>query len=327
MEITPLAADSLGVRSMATLVEAGGVRVMVDPGATLAETRYGLPPTAEERQSLEGAVSAIVGAMCQVDAVVVTHYHEDHINLLPYVLSTTAVYLKTPATPQERRYAQDLFPRLQRTGRSFALVDGTTVGLRDTSLTFSKPLPHGKAGCKAGSVMAVAIKAQDGCFIHGSDVQGPLAGQAFAWFLQQRPDVLYLSGAPTHKLYYRDEQESETFTFGDLRSAKQNLRTLIKYTGCQVILDHYAARDRNFHRLHEDLLATGHVQSAAGYLGLPERPLEAARRDAGLAPDPLEAPLASPYVLAAAKHRELSLFDATAPDAQKAAPQLAAAAS
>lgn len=325
MQITPLAADSMGVRSMATLVETGGVRVLVDPGVTLAASRYGLPPTAEELQAQEAAVSRIVGALCQVDAVVVTHYHDDHMNLLPYVLSTTAVYLKTPVTLQERRQAQDLFPRLQRTGRSFALVDGTSVDLRDVSLTFSKPLPHGKTGCKAGSVMAVAIQGKDGCFVHGSDIQGPLSGNAFAWLLQQRPDVLYLSGAPTYKLYYRDENEADTFSYADLRSAKQNLRTLIKYTGCQVILDHYAARDRNFRRLHEDLLATGNVLSAAEYLGEADRPLEAGRRGAADA-DPLEPATASPYATAASRHRELSLWDnAGAPVTSRRRPLIAAA--
>ena len=113
MQVTPLAADSLGVRSMATLVEIGGVRILVDPGVTLADSRFGMGPTAEEKQAQEAAVNRIVGALCQVDAVVVTHYHDDHMNLLPYVLSTTAVYLKTPATAKERRFAQDLFPRLQ----------------------------------------------------------------------------------------------------------------------------------------------------------------------------------------------------------------------
>ena len=44
MKIVPLAADSLGVRSMATYVEAGRTGLLIDPGATLAPSRYGLPP-------------------------------------------------------------------------------------------------------------------------------------------------------------------------------------------------------------------------------------------------------------------------------------------
>ena len=78
-----------------------------------------------------------MGALCQADAVVLTHYHDDHVNLLSYVLSSTALYLKRPVTPSENRCAQDLFPRLQRTGRPFTLADKNTVGMRDVSLSFS----------------------------------------------------------------------------------------------------------------------------------------------------------------------------------------------
>ena len=279
MNVLPLAADSLGVRSMATLVEASGARVLIDPGVALAETRYGLPPSREELEAQEEATARVVGALCQVDAAVVTHYHDDHANLLPYVLSSTAVYLKTPTTPRERRYTQDLFPRLQCTNRSFALVDGSSLSLGQLTLDFSPPLPHGKPGAKAGSVMAVALRSRDGCFVHASDVQGPLSEVAVAWLLRQRPDILYLSGAPTYRLYYQAEQDSDTLTVQDVRTARAHLLRLIKYTGCQVILDHYLVRDRNFRRLYQEVYAAGQVQTAAEFLGRPERLLEARRRD------------------------------------------------
>ena len=48
MRVMPLAADSLGVRSMATYVEAGALRLLIDPGATLAPRRYGLDPAPAE---------------------------------------------------------------------------------------------------------------------------------------------------------------------------------------------------------------------------------------------------------------------------------------
>ena len=279
MKIVPLAADSLGTRSMATWVELEGVRVLIDPGVTVAETRYGLPPMQEERQALEAATSRVIGALCQADAAVVTHFHEEHVNLLHYVLSSTAIYMKTPVTPSEVRATQALFPRLERTGRAFSMADDSSVNLRDVTLTFSRPLPHGKAGAKAGSVMAVAVQARSGCFVHASDVQGPLSAAAVEWVIRQRPDVLYLSGAPTYKLFYQAERDADTLTAPDIRTARANLLTIMKYTGCQVILDHYLVRDPNFRRLYSEVFATGRVQTAAEYLGVTERPLEAQRRN------------------------------------------------
>ena len=44
MRIVPLAADSLGARSMATFVETRDVSVLVDPSVRLAPVRYDLPP-------------------------------------------------------------------------------------------------------------------------------------------------------------------------------------------------------------------------------------------------------------------------------------------
>ena len=47
MKIIPLAAESLGVRSMATYVEAGQTGILIDPGATLSPSRFNLPPSTE----------------------------------------------------------------------------------------------------------------------------------------------------------------------------------------------------------------------------------------------------------------------------------------
>ena len=55
MRVMPLAADSLGVRSMATYVEAGALRLLIDPGATLAPRRYGLDPAPAEEEALARA--------------------------------------------------------------------------------------------------------------------------------------------------------------------------------------------------------------------------------------------------------------------------------
>ena len=44
MNITPLAADSLGARSMATLVATPDVTILLDPSVRLGPYRYDLPP-------------------------------------------------------------------------------------------------------------------------------------------------------------------------------------------------------------------------------------------------------------------------------------------
>ncbi len=41
MNITPIAADSLGTRSMATFVETGDCGIFIDPAVSLAPRRYG----------------------------------------------------------------------------------------------------------------------------------------------------------------------------------------------------------------------------------------------------------------------------------------------
>lgn len=281
MQVIPLAAESMGVRSMATLVEAGGVRVLIDPGATVAPLRHGLPPSAEERAALESANECIIGALCQADAVVVTHYHDDHANLLPYVLSSAALYVKRPATSSERRFAAGLFPRLVHTRRSFTEIDASTATLRDLRFTFSPPLPHGKTGARAGSVVAVALTCSEGCFVFASDVQGLLSADASAWMRQQHPDLVYLSGAPTYRMSFNQEADPQAWRPSDVRSAQSNLLALMETTGCQVIVDHYLTRDPHFRRVYAEVFATGRAHTAAEFLGKPDRLLEAHRGRAG----------------------------------------------
>src|SRR5262249_60581441 len=78
MRVMPLAADSLGVRSMATYVEAGDLRLLIDPGATLSPNRFGLPPTSEEEEALGRALDRIGGYARRATMITVSHYHGDH---------------------------------------------------------------------------------------------------------------------------------------------------------------------------------------------------------------------------------------------------------
>ena len=53
MKILPLAADSLGTRSMATFVETGDVNILIDPAVSLGPKRYSLPPHPLEYEKMD----------------------------------------------------------------------------------------------------------------------------------------------------------------------------------------------------------------------------------------------------------------------------------
>ncbi|ESQ20708.1 MAG: hypothetical protein CISAcid_14700 [uncultured Acidilobus sp. CIS] len=77
-DVSILAADSMGVRSLATVVNACGVRLGLDLGASLAPRRYGLPPHELELKALERALERAAEEVQASDAIVITHYHYDH---------------------------------------------------------------------------------------------------------------------------------------------------------------------------------------------------------------------------------------------------------
>src|SRR3990170_3746768 len=80
MRIVPLAADSLGARSMATLVETPDVTVVLDPSVRLAPVRYGLPPHPLEEERQRALWRTIRDAAKRADVLTVSHYHYDHHN-------------------------------------------------------------------------------------------------------------------------------------------------------------------------------------------------------------------------------------------------------
>ena len=274
MKIVPLAADSLGVRSMATYVEAGGTGILIDPGATLAPQRYGLPPSQEEWEALKRANDRISAYAARARYVFVSHYHEDHFRSDPATYAGRVVLVKDPrrmVSGVQSRRAEALFKALDGPARVQA-ADGTAVITPDLELHVSPPLPHGLEGTTLGYVVALTIvdHHEHQRFVFASDVQGPLSPVAAAWLVNTRPTTLYLSGPPSYV-----EREVGA---GAIDRAVDNLRRILDATGCRVIMDHHAVRDPRFSTRFQRLWETGHVITAAAHLGLTAQPLEA-RRD------------------------------------------------
>src|SRR5438067_8719817 len=157
MKVIPLAAESLGVRSMATYVEVGRTGILIDPGATLAPARFGLPPSEEEWEALRRANDRISAYAARAEVVFVSHYHEDHFRSDPASYAGRTVLLKDPrrstAGLQARR-AGELWTALAPVARVQS-ADAHRLRTSDPELHASPPLPPEPDGTALGSVLAL----------------------------------------------------------------------------------------------------------------------------------------------------------------------------
>ena len=274
MNVVPLAADSLGVRSMATYVECGQTRVLIDPGATLAPNRFGLPPSDGEWEALRRANDRISGYAARANLIFLSHYHEDHFRHDPGLYRGRTVWAKDAKrmiNPRQAQRARELW-RLIEADCRLDSADGRTMETADARLSASPPLAHGVEGTGLGYVVALTVTdLREGTrFVHASDVQGPLSAVAAAYLVRERPDILYLSGAPA----YLEHQIGTTL----IDQGVDHLLRVLDRTDCRVILDHHALRAENYRERFARLWRTGRVMTAAGYLGLEDSALESRRR-------------------------------------------------
>ena len=274
MNVCPLAAESLGVRSVATYVECGDTRILIDPGAALGPSRFGLPPADEEWEALRRSNDRISGYAARANWLFVSHYHEDHFRYDPSIYAGRSVWAKDPKrmiNPRQGGRAAELWKGLEGRCR-LDVAESRRYESPDCILSTSPPLSHGLEGSGLGYVVALTVtdRREGFRFVHASDVQGPLSPVAAAYLVRERPNLLYLSGPPA----YLEAQLGRAL----IDQGVDHLRRIIDQTGCQVILDHHALRGSEYEERFRRLWDTGRVVTAAGFLGLPDTPLEAQRR-------------------------------------------------
>ncbi|MEM2459412.1 MAG: hypothetical protein QXG66_04180, partial [Candidatus Bathyarchaeia archaeon] len=74
LRVVPLAAESLGVRSMCTFVETPNLKILLDAGVSLCPDRFGLPPHPLEYRAIIEARRRISEIAGKADVVTVSHY-------------------------------------------------------------------------------------------------------------------------------------------------------------------------------------------------------------------------------------------------------------
>ncbi len=282
MEIKPVAFDSLGARSMCTVVETKGTKIVIDPSVALGPKRYGLPPHEIEIRRKYDLWQKIKRETIEADVIIVTHYHYDHHNPKePEILAGKVLLLKHPKIAINKSqmsrsayFLQKLKELKDQPRVEFA--DAKTFEFEGVRISISKPVPHG-ADRRLGYVLEVCIDDGMNTFVYTSDVEGAVYEDHIAFVIESNPDVVFIDGPMTY--------QPRVFGKKLLMRSLDNLTKLIERTGVkEVVIDHHLTRDLKWRSKVENLFRNAEehgvkVKSAADFAGLEEELLEARRKE------------------------------------------------
>jgi len=282
MRIRPIAFDSLGARSMCTVIEAEDLRVIIDPSVALGPRRYGLPPHEVEVRRKEELWERIKSEAAKSDIVIITHYHYDHHNPNePQIISGKILLIKHPESAinmsQRRRASRFLKSLLDlENPPDIRYADSKEFEFGDLLIRFSDPVFHG-ADSRLGYVLEVYMDDGKMSFLYTSDVEGLTMDEQVKFVLESEPDVLFMDGPMTY--------QPRVFGSKLLEKSIENLSKVMRSTGVkEIVLDHHLTRDIRWRDKVLDVFKIAEevgvkVKSAAEFGGYKEELLEAMRRE------------------------------------------------
>jgi predicted metallo-beta-lactamase superfamily hydrolase len=291
IQVTPLAAESLGVRSMCTFAETPDIRVLLDAGVSLGPSRLGFRPHPQEYKALKAARERIAEAAERAQVVTISHYHFDHHTpsytdwFQHWSSDEVARQIYEGKIVLAKSYRDNVnFSQRHRgwifanTGGKYAekleYVDGKEYLFGDTKIRFSEPVVHGELGTELGWLLMTTIEHDDERVLFTSDVQGPMHTATLETILNENPSVIIVGGPPAYLIGLVDE-ESIQIGIQNLVKVVQNVPT--------TVLEHHLLRQENWREMakpvFEAATAAGHsVLTAAEFLGKGDALLESKRK-------------------------------------------------
>ena len=282
MRVIPLAFDSLGTRSMATLVETADIRILIDPGAALGPSRYGLPPHPIEKERLKEHKKKIREAAREADVLVITHYHFDHyLRDSPEMYEGKILLLKDPRcwiNQSQRNRAQEFLSILEGRPSRIEIADGKEFYFGRTRIKFSQPFPHGMEGTKLGFVLMCLIESGGQKTLFSSDIGGPSYPPTAKWIIREEPELLIIDGPATLFIGWREPPEILS------KANELLLEILSQVRPWKTIIDHHVVRDLEWMEKMKPVIEAAKregisMETAAEFLGLRPDFLEARRRE------------------------------------------------
>ncbi len=253
IKVTPLAAESLGARSMCTFVETPDISVLLDAGISLAPYRFSLLPHPIEFQTIAKLRAKIARAADKAQVVSISHYHFDHhtpsyedwlVNWTEATETARQIYqgktvlMKNPKSkinPAQRHRAWMFQQTAGKYASKLAIADGRAFSFGETTVRFSEAVPHGLENSQLGWVAMAIVEYGEERFMHGPDIQGPMVQHTLEIILAEKPDVLMVGGPPSYLGGFKVENS-------DIRKGCDNLRGIVEAVPV-TILDHHALRD------------------------------------------------------------------------------------
>jgi len=264
MKIIPLASDSLGVRSLSVYVELGdGTGLLIDGGVRLGPMRYGLAPSRLEERTLVRYRKLIDDCLKKAERVVISHYHYDHYLPDSMEYSGKTLFVKDPGNHINRsqRTRGMLFNELQQDYSDVVVSDGKKIEMDDTTISFSRPVPHGEEDSPLGFVLMTEVRDDNSgeTLLHTSDVQGPVSARTAQMIVDIDPSFLILDGAPT---YLQDWQDPFT-----LEKVERNLEIILDSVKGRIIMDHHHLRDKDWRSFFKGSHTWGRIANFAEFQG------------------------------------------------------------
>ncbi|MFW9788486.1 MAG: hypothetical protein ACFFE1_12460 [Candidatus Thorarchaeota archaeon] len=288
IDIIPLAAESLGTRSLCTHVITPDLSILFDPSAALAK-RYGLEPHPTEYQALKTSLDKINMAAANSNVLSISHYHYDHVrpgfdNKL-YNLSSKEerrdMFADKVVLSKDNR--AKINPSQRRRGFYFEKDIGDVVSkiewaddrkfkFGDTFVTYSQPLPHGPENSFLGYVLATLVEYSENRFLFAPDIQGPVVRETLQYILSIAPDLLIVGGPPIYLSKFTDDE----------REAAQRSLIVLASSVPTLVVDHHLMRGKNWKEWLSPVLSTAknsgnQVLTMADLLGVERSMLEAER--------------------------------------------------
>jgi predicted metallo-beta-lactamase superfamily hydrolase len=238
-----VAFDSFGVKSMCVLVETPDLAVTIDPGVAAEANSFPLP--VEKRRALLNQYQEAIRQSCaRSQAVIISHYHLDHLQVSRAVdmYGDKTILARDPAvmSAKQAETATRFFKTTDGLFKERLWADGRKFKFKKTTIEFSPAVWHGTRDAEPGTVIMTSVSWGKEKVLVTSDVGGPLETATTDLICSSKAQTAVVDGYPTYHL-------GQFATDYDLVRSIVNLCRILATPGLKTLVaDHHLCRDYRY---------------------------------------------------------------------------------